>query len=238
MRGDELIVALFATEETSLQDHLDMQLPTTSTLSSDIAARGVLLIDGYYLKKATREVNIRTGRKRRRVDFALLEKYLTTRVGVVFAEKFWFDATPEETAPSYSSFLRNIQCLGYRCPTYHLKSITRKMVCDHCRHDCTVSVTSQDRVDAGIVTQILLAAHSPTVTDIVLISGDSDFCEQVEIAKQKGKRVWLLSLPTSLSPELRSLVGPSFISLVEAWPEIQFGEERTAWSTLPLSKHV
>lgn len=175
----------------------------------------VLIVDGHYAFKGAKscwQPGIQICAKKLS-DF--VNRELLASEGTALLDKFWMDSTPEPIGPKNRARIHALENLGYQCPEYRYKTCSRETTCPMDGRRFRVDYTVQAGVDVGIA--ILSAknvAFSPEpITDAVLLAGDGDFAPAIQLMRDAGKRVWLLSFRSSFSSKLRSLVGARFVFL-------------------------
>lgn len=198
----------------------------------ELPASAVLIVDGYYAFKGARKIS--GGRNtlcaQKLADF--VNDRLLRPSQARLLDKFWMDSTPEPVDPRDRARITALQNLGYQCPEFRYKKMSREVSCPSDGRVFRVDFTVQAGVDVGIA---LLAAKcvafaKEPITDAVLVAGDGDFAPAIQLMRDSGKRVWLLSYRNSFSSKLGSLVGARFHFLDDVFEQISRSSEefRTA----------
>jgi hypothetical protein len=185
-----------------------LEFSFTESMTALTKNTAVLIVDGYYAFKGAKTCGSGTQICARKLADYVNQELLAPE-GVSLLDKFWMDSTPEPTGPKNQSRVRALENLGYQCPEYRYKICSREVACPMDGRRFRVDFTVQAGVDVGIaVLAAKRVAFAPEpVTDAVLIAGDGDFVPAIQLMRDAGKRVWLLSFRSSFSTKLRALVG-------------------------------
>lgn len=109
-------------------------------------------------------------------------------------EAWYYTGIDPATRPQHQKFLTTLEDFGYQIATNPGKKTNR---------------------DLAIQLEILRSAHRKDVSRIILLSGDGDFCEAVEYAKQHGKYVEVMGFSTSSSFQLRRIAASHWIDITK-----------------------
>ncbi|MDO8428564.1 MAG: NYN domain-containing protein [Candidatus Diapherotrites archaeon] len=128
----------------------------------------------------------------------------------------FIDGVPEKITQHKQDFLHALQSKGFQLRLRILKSRVR--TCSSCKKREEYWV--QKGVDVSLATDILRHAWQNTCDICILVSGDEDYKDAVECAKDKGLKVWVVSFKRNLSKDLRNIADKVFL-LDELFEEIK-----------------
>ncbi|MBS3142507.1 NYN domain-containing protein [Candidatus Woesearchaeota archaeon] len=111
---------------------------------------------------------------------------------------YYYDAVPETIPMKKKQFLNALQRKGMQLRLKVLKS--RTIQCPSCSKLITRDV--QKGVDVSLATDILRHAWQQTCDICIIVSGDEDYKDAIDVAKDKGIKIWIVSFRDSLSSEL------------------------------------
>jgi uncharacterized LabA/DUF88 family protein len=191
----------------------------------------LLIIDGSYFKKASKESAQLNGR---RIDFARLLRFLVRTIGSEFTHRYWIDsARPDEdnnqflkvrekkkkkkrlfVSPrrvfvrSFAQVLNSHQIRTEIRPLKNMNVLCRERNCN-CVHSANgrtgraIRREVQAGVDVAIATKILTLACENRLDSVVLLAGDGDFVDAVKYVKETlHKKVFVVGFKDSLSARL------------------------------------
>ena len=131
-----------------------------------------------------------------KIDYKKLVETVSKDTNLLRA--YFYDGIAEKPSKQKILFLESLQKRGIQTKTKILKR--RYYRCQHCNHLEEKEV--QKGVDVSLATDILNHAWQRTCDICVLISGDEDYKDAINVAKDKGVKVWVVSFKKSLSREL------------------------------------
>ena len=159
--------------------------------------RAALFIDGPSFFATTRNLGYE-------VDYRSLLEHFANHSDLVQANYFTAITEAAETGAEYSPVMKLVQWLennGY--------NVIDKPAIEFTTPDGKRRVKSN--LFGEITGQMILSLNH--VDDIVLFSGDDNFTQVVEALKTIGKRVIVVSSPTSISANLRTAAEARFVDL-------------------------
>lgn len=124
-------------------------------------------------------ISIEAQTQRYWVDYS---KILNDRSGDEVVEAIFFTGFKHTNDSPYARFLEKIAHYGF-----HVAGNPR----------------NKSNRDLAIQLKLAESAHDEDIANILLMSGDGDFCEVVDYAKKHGKYVEVMGFPSSSSYELR-----------------------------------
>ncbi|MBI5392738.1 NYN domain-containing protein [Candidatus Woesearchaeota archaeon] len=127
---------------------------------------------------------------------------------------------PEQIPVKKKNFIQALQEKGIQIRTKILKN--RKMVCPNC--STTHERQIQKGVDISLATDILRHALQKTCNICIIVSGDEDFKDAIECAKDAGIKIWVASFRNSLSKEIK-ITADKIIYLDDLFNDIKFTEK-------------
>ena len=74
------------------------------------------------------------------------------------------------------------------------------MTCPYCKKSSLRQI--QKGIDVSLATDILRHAFQNTCTLCIVVSGDEDYKDAIEVAKDRGIKVWVCLFKNALSAEL------------------------------------
>lgn len=159
--------------------------------------KSIVLIDGENVLNGWRRYCYERG-----LDDRLDYQKLVTKLseGTNLLRAYFYDGVQEELPLRKKKFLTALQRNGIQLRIKVLKS--RSYKCAHCgnRNDKQV----QKGVDVSLATDILRHAWQKTSDVCIIVSGDEDYKDAIEVAKDKGVKIWVASFSKSLSVEIRN----------------------------------
>jgi uncharacterized LabA/DUF88 family protein len=132
-----------------------------------------------------------------KLNYAKLVSLLSENTNLLRA--YFYDGVQLDIHPKKRFFLESLQKQGIQIRSKTLR--TRTIHCKNCNSSTTTSV--QKGVDVSLATDILRHAYQHTCDICIVVSGDEDFKDAIEVAKDKGIRVWVASFESALSKEMR-----------------------------------
>jgi uncharacterized LabA/DUF88 family protein len=152
--------------------------------------KSVVLIDS---ENVIRSWRMHSGKK---IDYMKLINAVS--IGTNLLRAYLYDGVPEVIPPRKQKFLHALQRAGIQLRTKILKN--RTYSCDYCNMPTTRQV--QKGVDVSLATDILRHAFQQSCDICIIISGDEDYKDAIDVAKDKGIKVWICSFKRALSYEL------------------------------------
>lgn len=131
-----------------------------------------------------------------RIDYEKLIQELSQGTNLLRA--YFYDGVSDSIFVKKKNFLEALQRKGIQLRTKVLKS--RSYTCAHCNRENTRLV--QKGVDVSLATDILRHAWQETCEICIIISGDEDYKDAIDVAKDKGVKIWIVSFKDRLSKEL------------------------------------
>lgn len=156
----------------------------------------IVLIDSQNVFRAWGECS-----KQRDIHARINYKKLVDRLSVDtnLLRAYFYDGVEENMATKKKNFLEALTYQGIQLRTKILKERTNK--CPHCGKDQVRQV--QKGVDVSLATDILRHAWQQTCQICIVVSGDEDYKDAIDVAKDKGVKVWIASFKSCLSNGLR-----------------------------------
>ncbi len=105
-------------------------------------------------------------------------------------------------------FLKSLQRMGIAVETRELRQ--RTIRCSECKHEFSKPV--EKGVDVALVTGLLSLNFKNAYDTAIIVGGDKDFLDAIEVVKEHGKRVEIAAFMDSISQELQ-LKADKFIPL-------------------------
>ena len=131
-----------------------------------------------------------------KIDYAKLISVLSENTNLLRA--YFYDGVPEKISIKKKNFLDVLQKKGIQLRTKILKD--RSYQCEKCSEISIKRV--QKGVDVSLATDILRHAFQQTCQICIVVSGDEDYKDAIEVAKDRGIKVWVSSFRMSLSSEV------------------------------------
>jgi hypothetical protein len=139
-----------------------------------------------------------------RVDYDRLATWITQAVGgagAMFGGAYYYVGLSADAPPVVDAFLKGLELR----PGYFVKRdrrVRRSVRCPACGADN--EYTTEKRVDARLVADLIHYAANGAYDAAVLVSGDDDFVPAVEAVNALGKQVWVATWSAEeLSNDLR-----------------------------------
>ncbi len=133
-----------------------------------------------------------------KLDYLKLINSLSKETNLLRA--YFYDGVPENIPLKKKNFLEALQKEGVQLRTKILKN--RNYTCTNCKYNDKRII--QKGVDVSLATDILRHSWQGTCDICIVLSGDEDYKDAIECAKDKGVKVWVASFKQSLSRELRN----------------------------------
>jgi len=140
-----------------------------------------------------------------KLDYQRLVDKLAKNTNLLRA--YFYDGTSENVASKKKSFLDALEKKGFQLRTKILKE--RTFICPSCSNTITKHV--QKGVDVSLATDILRHAFQQTCDICIIASGDEDYKDAINVAKDKGIKVWVASFKRALSPEMERAADKVFL---------------------------
>jgi len=131
-----------------------------------------------------------------KIDYVKLVNKLSEGTNLLRA--IFYDGVPEVLSINKKNFLTALSKHGIQIKTKIIKQ--RKSNCPHC--GCQVNRYVQKGVDVSLASDIVRHAFQGTCDICIIVSGDEDYKDAIEIAKDKGLKIWVASFRNSLSVDL------------------------------------
>ncbi len=132
------------------------------------------------------------------IDYIKLVKKVSENTNLLRA--IFYDGIPESIPVKKKNFHKSLSNGNIQLRTKILK--TRKHICPNCNHQSTKEV--QKGVDVALATDILRHAWQKSCDVCIVASGDEDYKDAIECAKERGLKVWVVSFKRSLSSNLKN----------------------------------
>lgn len=158
--------------------------------------KSLVLIDGENVLRSWISYCAEKGR-RENIDYVKLVSTLSQGTNLLRA--IFYDGVPEQIPLKKKNFHDALQHQGIQLRTKILKN--RSYICSGCKSK-EVRVV-QKGVDVSLATDILRHAWQNTCEVCIVVSGDEDYKDAIDCAKEKGVKVWVASFRRSLSADLR-----------------------------------
>jgi uncharacterized protein (TIGR00288 family) len=178
-----------------------------------MSERAVILIDGENVIRSWKTYCY-TKNIREKIDYVALRDLLAEGTNLLRA--YFYDGVPEQIPAKKKEFLYALQAKGIQLRTKVLKNKLTK--CQHCGFQTMRYV--QKGVDVSLATDILRHAFQGTCDICIVVSGDEDYKDAIDVAKDKGIKIWVAAFRNSLSHELKKSAD-KVIFLDEIFPEIK-----------------
>ncbi len=133
-----------------------------------------------------------------KIDYKKLVARLADGTNLLRA--YFYDGVEENIPPKKKSFLNALQNGGIQLRTKILKGRFHR--CPSCGAENERLV--QKGVDVSLATDILRHAWQQTCEVCIIVSGDEDYMDAINVAKDKGVKVWVASFHASLSRDLKN----------------------------------
>lgn len=174
--------------------------------------KSLILIDGENILKSWQTYCAENGLNEK-VDYTKLIKKLSEGTNLLRAH--FYDGVPEIVSLKKKNFLIALQHKGIELKTRILKE--KKHHCTACKNIDVRLV--QKGVDVSLATDILRHAWQQTCEVCIIVSGDEDYKDAIQCAKDKGVKIWVASFKHSLSKELR--IADKIIYLEDIFDDIK-----------------
>ena len=158
--------------------------------------KSIVLIDAENVLRGWRDHCAAKGSDAK-IDYSKLVAALSTGTNLLRA--YFYDGVSSVVPGKKKAFLDAIQSQGIQLRTKVLKQ--RDFCCEHCAKQNSRMV--QKGVDVSLATDILRHAWQQTCEICIVVSGDEDYKDAIDVAKDKGVRIWIASFKFALSAELR-----------------------------------
>lgn len=158
--------------------------------------KSVILIDAENVLRAWMYHCSTINDSQARIDYHKL--IIALSQGTNLLRAYFYDGVPSNVPLNKKKFLEALQHQGIQLRTKILK--TRTTTCKQCGTSETRTI--QKGVDVALATDILRHAWQNTCEICIIVSGDEDYKDAIECAKDKGVKVWVCSFKPSLSSEL------------------------------------
>jgi len=132
-----------------------------------------------------------------KIDYSKLVSLLTDNTN--FLRAYFYDGIPEKLSIRKKRFLEALQHRGIQLRTKILKN--RYTECEFCHKGKNRQI--QKGVDVSLATDILRHGLQKSCDICIVVSGDEDFKDAMDLVKDRGLKVWVCSFRNSLSAEVR-----------------------------------
>ena len=150
-----------------------------------------------------------------KIDYKKMIDVLSSGTNLLRA--YFYDGVPENISVKKKNFLEALQNKGIQLRTKILKK--RRFTCDNCKAITVKEI--QKGVDVSLATDILRHAFQKTCEVCIVVSGDEDYKDAIDVVKDQGIKVWVASFKDSLSQELH-LTADKTIFLEDIFESIKF----------------
>lgn len=133
-----------------------------------------------------------------KIDYIKLVDVLANEAETDLLRAYFYDGVPETIPLKKKNFLSALEKQGIQLRTKILKSRTN--TCSACGF--TVQRCIQKGVDVSLATDILRHAYQKTCGVCIVVSGDEDYCDAINLAKDLGTKVWVASFKSALSSKV------------------------------------
>ncbi len=157
--------------------------------------KSVVLIDAENVLKSWDRYCKRRG-IRERIDYVKLINKLSENTNLLRA--YFYDGLPDVLPSRKKGFLDALSRSGIQLRTKILRS--RPYICQNCGSKEERLV--QKGVDVSLATDILRHAWQRTCDVCIIVSGDEDYKDAIDVAKDKGVKVWVASFRHNLAKEV------------------------------------
>lgn len=169
--------------------------------------RGLWLIDGSYIYKATKtylDANPVQGGKG--VDYKKLKNKIQEKFGIDSVDGWYFNSTPDPASDAQNAFHSWLKSTGMKVKLYGLKE--KEIKCTHCKK--TFKIKAQKGVDVGIATT---AVKIFSRYDAILLSaGDGDFEDFIKyIVEENDKKLYIIGFDGSISLDLQQYSSENYL---------------------------
>jgi len=158
--------------------------------------QSIVLIDSQNVLCAWMNYSKQNG-SQSKLDYKRLVDQLSISTDLLRA--YFYDGIEENITTKKKNFLEALSYKGIQLRTKILKDRTSK--CPHCGKEQVRQV--QKGVDVSLATDILRHAWQQTCKICIVVSGDEDYKDAIDVAKDKGVKVWVASFKSCLSNDLR-----------------------------------
>lgn len=180
--------------------------------------KSVVLIDGENILRSWWDYCNKKDIKEK-IDYIKLINKLSRGTNLLRA--YFYDGVPEKISTKKRNFLEALEKQGVQLRTKILKE--KVQVCSKCKNKDTRQI--QKGVDVSLATDILRHAWQNTCNVCIIVSGDEDYKDAIECAKDRGVKVWIASFKNSLSEELRRTADKT-IFLENIFDEIKYKNKK------------
>lgn len=149
-----------------------------------------------------------------KIDYVKLVQKISKTTNLLRA--YFYDGVTDPVSVKQKNFHEALRRNGIQLRTRILKN--RITFCSKCGDKTSRPV--QKGVDVSLATDILRHAWQETCEVCIIVSGDQDFKDAIEVAKDKGIKIWVASFKSSLSKEI-SLTADKVILLDELFDDIK-----------------
>lgn len=132
-----------------------------------------------------------------KIDYIKLINYLSKETNLLRA--YFYDGVPDKISVKKNAFFQALEHSGIQLRTKALRN--RFIICDFCKKGKNKQI--QKGVDVSLATDILRHGLQKSCDICIVVSGDEDFKDAIELVKDRGIKVWVCSFKSSLSSELR-----------------------------------
>ena len=133
-----------------------------------------------------------------KLDYKKLVEVLSADTN--FLRAYFYDGVDERLDVNKKNFLTALKEQGIQTKTKVLKN--RQFYCNSCKGVRKGRV--QKGVDVALATDILRHAWQGSCQVCIVVSGDEDFADAINVARDKGVKVWVASFRDSFSPNLEA----------------------------------
>lgn len=131
-----------------------------------------------------------------KIDYLKLVQKLSENANLLRA--IFYDGVSDKLSINKKNFLTALSKNGIQIKTKVIRQ--RRSVCPHCGG--YISRFVQKGVDVSLASDIVRHAFQGTCNICIIVSGDEDYKDAIEIAKDKGLKIWVAAFRHSLSVDL------------------------------------
>jgi len=162
---------------------------------TDILEKSLILIDAENVIKSWQKYCY-DNNKTEKIDYIKLIDKLSSGTNKLRA--ILYDGVPENIPICKKKFMVALQKRGIQIKTKILKH--RIITCQNCKK--IIDKYVQKGVDVSLASNIVRHAFQETCDICIIVSGDEDYKDAIEIAKDKGVKIWVASFKNCLSIDI------------------------------------
>jgi uncharacterized LabA/DUF88 family protein len=174
--------------------------------------KSLILIDAENVLKSW-QTHTSQNKENNRIDYVKLINKLSENTNLLRA--IFYDGISEAPSREKKKFLLALSKNGIQIKTKVIRK--REMTCPHCKSKIDRFI--QKGVDVSLASDIVRHAFQGTCNICIVVSGDEDYKDAIEIAKDKGLKIWVASFRKSLSMDLEKSAD-KVVWIDDIYPEI------------------